>query len=148
MKNIIVVLFMFIASISVAQQAQKTLLKTFNINNSEQVVLDINGVVNVEKWSNPTVRVQMEITYSNANIHVMKYLITKGRYNLKSEITADGYEISVPEVGESVQISKDGKILEETISYTIYIPENVSVIVTETSQASVFSTDKKDVVAQ
>ena len=148
MKNIILLLFMFIASISVAQQAQKTLLKTFNISNSEQVVLDINGVVNVEKWSNPTVRVQMEITYSNANVHVMKYLITKGRYNFKSEITADGYEISIPEIGKPVQISKDGKILEETISYTVYVPENVSVIVSEMSQASVYSNDKRDVAAQ
>jgi hypothetical protein len=148
MKNIILVLFMFIASISVAQQAEKTLLKTFNISNSEQVVLDIDGVVNVEKWSNPTVRIQMEITYKNANVHVMKYLITKGRYNFKSEVTADGYSISIPEIGKPVQISKDGKMLEETITYTVFVPENVSVILSEASQASVYSLDNKDVAAQ
>lgn len=148
MKNIILVLFMFITSISVAQQVQKTLLKTFNISNSEQVVLDINGVVNVEKWSNPTVRIQMEITYKNANVHVMKHLITKGRYNFKSEVTPDGYAISIPEISKAVQISKDGKMLEETITYTVFVPENVSFIVSEASQASVYSTDKKDVAAQ
>ncbi len=141
MKNVIVVLFMFISSISVAQQAQKTLLKTFPLNGQEQVVLNLDGDVHIERWNNPTVRVQMEITYHNANVNIMKYLISKGRYNLTTEGTADGLAITNPNTGKNVQISKEGKILKETIAYKVFLPENVSFIVAEKSQASVVSND-------
>lgn len=141
MKNIFVLVFMFFASISVAQQAQKTLLKTFNVNGHQQVVLNFDGNVNVQKWQEPTVRVQMQITYKNANVHIMKYLISKGRYNLKSASTADGFEISNPNAGKDVQISKDGKLLSETISYKVFVPTTMSVIVADESQASIVNTD-------
>jgi len=137
MKNIFLLVFMFFASISVAQQAQKTLLKTFNVNGHQQVVLNVEGNVDVEKWNEPTVRVQMHITYNNASVHVMKYLISKGRYNLKSVSTADGFEISNPNAGKDVKISKEGKLLSETITYKVFVPENMSVIVADESQASI-----------
>ena len=86
MKNTFLLLFMLISSITIAQQAEKTLIKTFNANNTDQVVLDFAGDISIEKWNNPTIRVRMQISYQNASVHIMKYLITKGRYNLKSEI--------------------------------------------------------------
>ena len=141
MKNTFLSVFMLIASISVAQQAEKTLIKTFNANGTDQIVLDLTGDVNIQKWSNPTIRVQMNISYENASVHIMKYLITKGRYNLQSEESADGLRISIPEAGKDVVISKDGKILVETITYTVFTPENVAVVILDESQATVLSND-------
>ncbi len=145
MKNIFLVVFMFFGGISVAQQAQKTLLKTFNVNGHQQVVLDFDGsAVEVEKWNQPTVRVQIQITYTNANVHIMKYLITKGRYDLKSASTADGFEISSPNTNKEVKINKEGTVLVETVTYKVFVPENMSVIVSDESQASVINPSKNN----
>ncbi len=148
MKNIILLALMFVASFSVAQQTQKTLLKTLNIQEYKQLVLDLGGEINVERWNNPSVRVQMQITYHNANIHVMKYLISKGRYDIKTEPTVDGLSISHTKTLKDIPISKEGKILQEDVIYTLYIPNNITITYGEEEQALIFSSSKEPVAAQ
>ena len=142
MKNIIfLVAFMLVTSISVAQQAQKNLLKTFDLNSQTEVVLNLDGDVNIERWNNSTLRVHMDIAYENANVHVMKYLISKGRYNLTISPATDGLVIEHPNKTDSPKISKDGTLLKESIVYTVVVPQNVTVIVNEGSQTNVLNKD-------
>lgn len=127
MKNsIFLFALMLVTSSSVAQQAQKNLLKTFDLNSQRQVVLNLDGDVNIERWNNSTLRVQMDISYENANVHIMKYMISKGRYNLTMSSTADGVMIEHPNKLAAAQISKDGTLLKESIVYTIVLPKDVN----------------------
>lgn len=142
MRSIMLFALMAWASISVAQQAQKNLLKTFDLNGQKEVVLNLDGDVNIERWNNSTMRVQMEINYHNASEHIMKYLISKGRYNLATNNTEHGFVLEHTNRTSAPQINKEGDTLEETIVYTIYVPQNVTVIVSEDSQANVLNKDE------
>jgi hypothetical protein len=143
MKNLtFLVALMLITNISVAQQAQKNLLKTFDLNGQAAVILDLEGDVNIERWNNGTVRVQMDISYENANVHIMKYMISKGRYNLALSPKTDGLTIEHTNKADSPKISKDGTLLKESIIYTIVIPQDVTVIVNEDSQTNILNEDE------
>lgn len=143
MKNVIfLVALMLITSISIAQQAQKNLLKTFDLNGQTEVVLNLSGDVNIERWNNSTMRVQMDISYENASIHIMKYMISKGRYNLVMSAETNGLVIEHPNKTEMPKISKEGTLLKETIVYTVVVPQGVTVIVSKDSQANVLNKDE------
>lgn len=142
MKNIIFLFaLILVTSSSVAQQAQKNLLKTFDLNGQRQVVLNLDGDVNIERWNNGTLRVQMDISYENANVHIMKYMISKGRYNLAMSSTADGLVIEHPNTLDPAKISKDGTLLKEAIVYTVVLPKDVKIIINENSQTNILNKD-------
>jgi hypothetical protein len=143
MKNIIFsIVLMLIASISVAQQAQKNLLKTFDLNGHNEVVLHLDGDVNIERWNNSMLRIQMDISYQNASVNIMKYLISKGRYDLTMTAAAEGLVVEHPNRIDATPINKEGTLLEETIVYTVYVPQNVVVMVNKNGQTTVLNSDK------
>ena len=143
MKNIIFLFaLMLVTSISVAQQAQKNLLKTFDLNSQTEVVLNLDGDVNIERWNNSTLRVQMDISYENASVHIMKYMISKGRYNLVMSPKPTGLVIEHPNKTDSPKINKEGELLKETIVYTIVVPQGVTVIINEGSQTNILNKDE------
>lgn len=122
---------------------EKTLVKTFNIQNNNTVVLDLDGKVEVKEWSENTVRIQMNIKLGNSTVHLLKYLITKGRYNLESENTTDGFSISAPGRSQAVVINKAGDLLNELVTYTVFVPRNVTVEMTDNT-ATTTATDVED----
>ncbi|MGB1120714.1 MAG: hypothetical protein ACPG3Z_01880, partial [Saprospiraceae bacterium] len=77
-------------------QTEKTVVKTFNLQGSTSVVLDLNGDVEVQEWSESTLRIHMNIKLENSNVHMLKYLLTQGRYNLKLDNTDAGVMITSP----------------------------------------------------
>ena len=70
-------------------------------------------------------RVQMTISQENTSEAILKSLIKAGRYNLKSEAAEDGLKIVAPNLQREVTIR--GKLLEDTVSYVVFAPENVLV---------------------
>lgn len=135
------------SSISVAQQAQKNLLKTFDLNGQREVVANLDGEVLIERWNNSSMRVQMEISYENASVNIMTYLISKGRYNLTTTPSAQGLLVTSPNAEKPAQISKDGTLLKEKIVYTIFVPHNVTVLTGEEGEAKLMD-EGKSTVAQ
>lgn len=125
--------FLLIATtFTFAQGAEKTLVKSFNLQGNQIVVLDFEGVVEVKTWSNDIMRVQMTITHKNTSESILKSLIKAGRYNLKSTIDEDGLKVTAPGLQREVTIS--GKLLEDAISYVVFAPENV--LIKRTNEAS------------
>ncbi|MFT5832594.1 MAG: hypothetical protein ACI97N_000207 [Cognaticolwellia sp.] len=139
-KLLTLIILVLTASFSFAQ-TEKTLVKTFNLQGNTSVALDFNGNVEVQEWGESTLRVHMNISIENSNVNMLKYLITKGRYNLVLENKETGVQISSPGRNQNVIINKDGDILIETVTYTVFIPRNVGVeilnkeVVQETAQA-------------
>ena len=111
--------------LSFAQQAEKTLVKTFNLHGNNVVRLDINGPVEVRTWKNPTMRVQMTISSENGSNALLKSLVQSGRYNLRSTQGEEGLVINAPAFKREVKLGKT--LIQENLSFVIYAPENTSV---------------------
>ena len=135
MKQILLTLIgLFTLTTLTAQQANKTLIKTINIEDAKLLKVDVDGMIKTASWDRENlIRVQMEITYENASVHVMKYLITKGRYNIKLEKPS---LILQPNYTDKVQINKNGDLLIEKVTYTFFLPDDVELINLNEEQAA------------
>ena len=83
----------------------------------------------------------MGIELQNTNVHMLKYLITKGRYNLNAVQTDKGMVISTPGRQKEVVVNKKGDKLLETVVYTVFVPNNVQAKVMNEHTSSSTSVD-------
>ena len=107
------------------QQAERILVKSFNLEGNQVVLLDLAGNVEVQPWNNDILRIQMTISLETGSDAMLKSLIQAGRYNLKSQTGDDAYTISNPEMDKQIMVR--GKELVEELTYIVYAPENVLV---------------------
>lgn len=126
MKNLSILITLILATSFTYAQTEKTVVKTFNLQGSTSIVLNLNGDVEVQEWSESTLRVHMNIKLENSNVHMLKYLLTQGRYNLKLENTDAGVTMTSPGRAKDVIINKEGDTLSETVTYTVFVPQSVS----------------------
>lgn len=125
-------------------QTEKTLVKTFNLKGSTSVVINLDGNVEVQEWGESTMRIHTNIKLENTNVNMLKYLLTKGRYNLVLEMTEDGnVVVTSPGRDQAVIINKQGDVLSETITYTVFVPRDVEAVVTEEGVEVVGETGEK-----
>ncbi len=129
-KYITTICLLAIFAIANAQQANKTLVKTLDINSVETLFVDLDGEIITKTWDTEGfARVQIAITYENASTNIMRFLISKGRYNLSlTPDTVGAFMINQPNYKEDVQIDKEGSLLIEKLIYTFYVPKGVSVV--------------------
>ncbi len=118
-------LLLFTTSYGIAQDVEKVLVKSFNLQGSQAVVLEMDAPTEVKTWKNDLLRVQMTITLSNGTESMLKSLIETGRYNLKSELVDGQFKVFAPALAREVKIG--GKTLEERVSIMVYGPESVQI---------------------
>ena len=136
MKTITTLMLMLLmTTISFGQNAEKILVKAFNLKGNNAVVLNLDGNTEVETWNENYVRVQMTIGIENGSEGMLKSLIKVGRYNLTGTATADGFEITMPNIAKKVTVG--GQELNEKFSYIVYAPQKVSVQSLDEASASV-----------
>jgi viroplasmin and RNaseH domain-containing protein len=104
---------------------EKTLVKTFNIKDNTFIILNFDGNIEVKEWAETTVRVHANVALVNGNVNMLKYLVSEGRYNLSLENINSGVQISSPGRNQDVVINKSGDILNEKITYTVFVPRGV-----------------------
>ncbi|MFK7946135.1 MAG: hypothetical protein AB8G11_01000 [Saprospiraceae bacterium] len=144
MKNLLTLIALVLTTSFTYAQTEKTVVKTFNLQGSTSVVLNLNGDVEVQEWSESTLRVHMSIKLENSNVHMLKYLLTQGRYNLKLDNTDAGVTMTSPGRNKDVIINKEGDKLSETVTYTVFVPQNVTteIINKKTVEEAVSTGDK------
>jgi len=123
-----------------AQQAEKTLVKSFNLNGQSTIFLDLDGVVNVTTWSEPQMRIQMNISLQNGNENMLKSLVTAGRYNLNTKEENGTFSIVAPGLERQIKLGS-GQSLGEQISYEVFAPKGVTI--TTRSQEATGMIEKK-----
>lgn len=106
---------------------EKTLVKTFNIKDNTFIILNFDGNIEVKEWAETTVRVHANVALVNGNINMLKYLVAEGRYNLSLENINSGVQIHSPNRNQDVVINKLGDILNEKVTYTVFVPRGVEV---------------------
>lgn len=122
---ILTTLLLLVGTSLFAQQAEKTLVKTFNLHGNNVVKLDVNGSVEVRTWNSSTMRVQMTISSENGSNALLKSLVQSGRYNLRSTQGEEGLVVNAPAFKREVKLGET--LIQENLSFVIYAPENTSV---------------------
>lgn len=118
--------FLFAGEVLFAQQTEKTLVKSFNLEGRDLVAIDIpEASVEIKTWNSPDMRVQMTIGLANFSEGVLKGLVTAGRYNLKGEAKDD--QLVITASGLKKQVMINGQEVKEKISLLVYVPEKVAV---------------------
>lgn len=129
-----VLLAIMIANTAVAQQAERILVKSFNLKGNSVVLMDVDGNVEVKEYSGEIVRVQMAIGLANGTDSTLKSLIKSKRYNLIATEGDGELILSMPSLEKRVTVG--GKELTEKISYTVFAPTDVLVKLSNESSAS------------
>ncbi len=134
-KQKVATFILVLFSLSVfAQQAEKTLVKSFNIDGTQEVILDLPGSVEVKHWNSKVMRIQMTISLENGSDPMLKSLVTAGRYNINA-VTKDGdYRIEAPNMAREIKLK--GQPLKEKIAYTVFTPERISVTLADDTSTS------------
>jgi len=114
-----------ISSICAQKTAEKTLIKSFNLQGNNVVDLELGSNVDVIEWNSPSLRIEMIVSIENGSETMLKSLIKAGRYNPESDETAAGFRVYMP--GLEREITVQGKPLRDHVSYIVSIPSNVNV---------------------
>ena len=67
----------------------------------------------------------MHIEHHNAHPNLLKVLVTKGRYQITTTTDNGTLVLSCEDIKEPLVFGKKGTQLDEVISYTLFIPENI-----------------------
>ena len=103
------------------------MISSKNIKDASELIVDFDGEIITQKWQkDEQVRIEMEIKVNEVSREVVKHLVTKRRFVIKSEILEDGSVLLfMPNLKLPVYIN--GRQLAEDISYRLMVPENVQV---------------------
>lgn len=136
-SQILFVSFILLATSGLfAQSVEKTLVRSFNIQEAQVVALQVDHPVEVKTWSQKIMRVQINVGLDRGSESMLRSLVQAGRYNLKGEMKDDYYVVTIPGLSREVRVN--GAILAENLSYVIFVPENVHVDVLSSSSAQAF----------
>ncbi|MBL7779863.1 MAG: hypothetical protein JNM22_01515 [Saprospiraceae bacterium] len=114
--------------LSLAQSSVgKTFSKTFNTEDKGTIKLDLPGNVDLKIWNNPTIRVEIGISLANGNNSMVNELANVGRYNISSLAEGDVLHILMPNIQKQIKVK--GEVLRENLTYTVFAPKDLKIIV-------------------
>ena len=116
---------LLLASIATGQ-AERTFVKSFNLQRKQTVMLNLGEHVTILPWDSELLRIQMTVTLETTNEATLKAFAETGRYTLKSEIKDEAFVIFAPLLQNMIKIN--GSVVKEQINYIIYVPKGVTVL--------------------
>ena len=120
-------LFILLSALVSAQEpATITLTSSKNINDAKELIVDLEGDIITDTWDKDYIRIEMEIKADEVSKEVVKYLVRKNRFRIKTQyLNSESIMFYTPNLNLPVYIN--GRKLSENISYKISVPKNVSV---------------------
>lgn len=118
-------IFLLTAVLATGQTVEKTLVKSFNLEELQNVTIDLPGSVEVKTWESPTMRIQLTISLPNSNVALLKTLVQYGRYNLLASRENDAVKIFAPGLKKPVKVGTSN--LDERLSFMVFAPEGVQI---------------------
>ena len=125
MKQVLTLSFFLLLSAVTFGQAERTLVKSFNLQGNHAVVLNLDETVDVQQWDEAFVRVLAHVRLENGTDNTLKALITAGRYRLTANEDRGALVLSAQ--SRDQQIKLRGQALIEQVSYTIFVPSDINV---------------------
>ncbi len=130
--------FVLVANMAFAQ-AERTFVKSFNLKGDNQVVLNLDGAVEVKEWDEEIVRVMMNVSFENANDNAIRFFAERGRYRILQK--AENGTMLISNMARSGNIKYQGREVGEVVTYTVYVPNGTSVEVEGAETVSNTSSD-------
>ena len=129
MKTLTIFLVLIISCLSynTSAQAEKVLVKTLRTENISDISVEMSGEVEVKTWSEDYARILIHIKHHNAHPNLLKVLITKGRYHIVPTVENGTLTLSSKELDTPLVFGNNETTLEETVSYTLVLPEGIEV---------------------
>ena len=117
--------FMFLSIGLVAQNAEKTLVKGFNLTKYNSAVIDVpqKHFVEINNWDQDQMRVIMTVSLENGSDLMLKSLVKVGRYNIDSNNDGGIMRVFLPGLEREVKLRSGGELIEK-IHFEIYKPTN------------------------
>lgn len=124
-KTILLSLFSLSCLSLLAQSSEKTFVKSIDLEGKKTVRLLVDGKVAVEEWAGDLMRIELTVGIDKASPTLLKGLVRTGRYSLASTLEAEALLVEAPGLERQVR----GRVFDETISYTVKVPQGVDVII-------------------
>lgn len=107
-------------------QAERTFVKSFNLQGKQIVVLDIGDNVQVTTWDNAIMRVQMTVSLPNSSDSTLKALAEIGRYGLSNDAHPETMNLTASMLRNPLKIN--GNEVREVVSFTVFVPKNITIL--------------------
>lgn len=138
MKQFILLITVFSVTASlIAQTAERTLVKSYDLKGCNAIVADLQGDVSVEPWSQDVFRIETSIRIDGVTSTAVKKFVAQGRYYIKSTDSNGTLVLSMPRFKTGLKAFGVELDQNETITYKIYAPEYISVTLAEDAQTHV-----------
>jgi hypothetical protein len=125
-KTLLTIPLLLLSIVSIGQ-AERTFVKSFNLQGRQTVILNLGDNIQVNQSDNELMRVLMTVSTPTMSDAMLKSIAESGRYMLKNDMTAPStFVVTVPGVQRTIKIN--GNDLKETITYTVFVPKNVTVL--------------------
>lgn len=128
MKKFLLTVMIIVWSVMVfaQQMVEKKLVKPIDLQGKEILKVDLSGMVATEVWSNDHAQIKINVKAYGINNQMLNALVSAGRYNINIDNDIDDIGISSPNLDKSITVR--GKRLKDEVSYTVFVPSNVSVL--------------------
>jgi hypothetical protein len=132
MKNLLAILFfVFGLTTTINAQTEKTLTKSFAVNETQMAFVMLPGDVAVSEWNEKYIRLTTNVMVENMSENILKRLVIVGRYNI--EVKEDKYGkmivVKMPDVAHFVTVK--GVDLVESYTFEINVPAGYKVVIKE-----------------
>ena len=127
MNTIVVLLALPMLACAQSAPVGKTFSKTFNTEDKGTIKLDLPGTIDLKIWNNPTIRIEISVSLANGNSSMVNELATVGRYNITSKTEDDVLQILMPNIQKQIRVK--GEILRETLTYVVYVPKDLKIVI-------------------
>jgi hypothetical protein len=125
-RTLLLITLLFHSSLAISQ-AERTFVKSFNLQGRQTVVLNLGENIQVNQWDSELMRVQMTVSTPTMSDAMLKSIAESGRYMLKNDLTAPtSFVVTVPGVQRSIKINSND--MKEVITYTVFVPKNIVVL--------------------
>lgn len=127
MKQFLIAVFLLLGIGSTHAQIQKVIHQMHPLSTSCQIInLEIeNPKLEVHYTSGSRIMIETHVKLKHSNPSIIDFMVKHGRYDLSFEDHENGKELFIQEKKQLPEVKLKGKVLEESISYVIYIPRSI-----------------------
>ncbi len=122
MKSYLLLLILFLSSISLRAQMERTVYQSFEIDTAKTIALKVVGEYELQAWAGNSVLTETNIQIWKASPRILDYFIEKGRYEFLQESSPDATYLSSRFMERQPIKTKDGECVE-IIKVKIFVPD-------------------------
>ena len=129
----VLALSLMLTGIVSAQNSGKTFTKPFSTDGATRIKFDLPGPIDLKIWHQATIRVEISVDLPSGSTSMLDQLAKVGRYDLAAENVDNELVITSPNMHRVVRVI--GEKLRENLSYVIYVPKDMDVVLLNSAAA-------------